>query len=92
MTASDTVASAVSADLMRQVTDAANRHDPYPIYGRLRERRVNLLADGSYALGRYADVVGLLHDPRISSDPHNASDPGSAGAGRQRAVHPARPA
>ena len=68
---------AASADLMRQVTDAENRHDPYPIYARLRENRVNLLSDGSYALGRYADVVGLLHDPRVSSDPHNASDPGS---------------
>ncbi|HUK68325.1 MAG TPA: cytochrome P450 [Streptosporangiaceae bacterium] len=68
----------MTGDLMRQVTDPASRHDPYPLYARLRENRVNLLADGSYALGRYEDVVGLLHDPRISSDPHNASDPGSA--------------
>jgi len=62
---------------MRQVTDPASRPDPYPVYARLRDNRVNLLSDGSYALGRYADVVALLHDPRISSDPHNASDPGS---------------
>ena len=68
----------MTSDLMRQVTDPASRHDPYPLYAKLRENRVNLLADGGYALGRYEDVVGLLHDPRISSDPHNASDPGSA--------------
>jgi cytochrome P450 len=65
----------VNSDLMRQVTDPANRHDPYPLYAKLRENRVNQLDDGSYALGRYEDVVALLHDPRISSDPHNAADP-----------------
>ncbi len=62
---------------MRRVTDAASRHDPFPLYAELRKDRVNVLADGSYALGRYEDVVSLLHDPRISSDPHNATDPGS---------------
>ena len=68
---------AVAGDLMRQVANPANRHDPYPLYARLRENRVNVLPDGSFALGRYADVVALLHDPRISSDPHNAADPRS---------------
>jgi cytochrome P450 len=63
---------------MRQVTDPANRHDPCPLYAELRRRRVNPLGDGSYALGRYQDVAALLHDPRIGSDPHNLSDPGSA--------------
>ena len=67
----------MTADLMRRVTDAASRHDPFPLYAELRKDRVNVLADGSYALGRYEDVVALLHDPRISSDPHNATDPGS---------------
>ena len=67
----------MTSDLMRRVTDAANRHDPFPLYAGLRKDRVNVLADGSYALGRYEDVVALLHDPRISSDPHNATDPGS---------------
>lgn len=62
---------------MRRVADAANRHDPFPLYAELRKDRVNVLADGNYALGRYEDVVALLHDPRISSDPHNAADPGS---------------
>jgi cytochrome P450 len=69
---------AVASDLMRQATDQANRRDPYPFYARLRENRVNLLPDGSYALGRYADVLALLHDPRVSSDPHSAADPAYA--------------
>jgi cytochrome P450 len=61
-------------DLMHQVADQARRPDPYPVYAELRRQRVNRLADGSYALARYADVVSLLHDPRISSDAHNAAD------------------
>ena len=63
----------MTSDLMRQLTAPASRPDPYPVYAELRRHRVNLLADGSYALGRYEDVAGLLHDPRISSDPRNAS-------------------
>ncbi len=61
-------------DLMRQVADPARRPDPYPVYAELRRERVNHVADGSYALARYQDVVSLLHDPRISSDAHNAAD------------------
>jgi cytochrome P450 len=61
-------------DLMRQVADPASRPDPYPVYAELRRERVNHVADGSYALARYQDVVSLLHDPRISSDAHNAAD------------------
>ena len=67
----------MTTDLMRRVTGGASRHDPFPLYAELRAERVNVLGDGSYALGRYEDVVALLHDPRISSDPHNATDPGS---------------
>jgi cytochrome P450 len=67
----------MTSDLMRQVTDPASRHDPYPLYAELRKQRVNLLADGSYALGRHEDVASLLHDPRISSGPHNLSGPGA---------------
>jgi cytochrome P450 len=59
---------------MHQVADQARRPDPYPVYAELRRQRVNRVADGSYALARYADVVSLLHDPRISSDNRNAAD------------------
>jgi cytochrome P450 len=68
----------MSGDLMRRVADHASRHDPYPLYAQLRRERVSRAADGSYVLGRYEDVAGLLHDPRVSSDAHNAADPGTA--------------
>lgn len=68
----------MTSDLMRQVTAPASRPDPYPLYAELRQHRVNRLADGSYALGRYEDVAGLLHDPRISSDPRSASGAATA--------------
>ena len=61
-------------DLMRQVADPASRPDPYPRYAELRQQRVRQVADGSYALARYRDVVSLLHDPRVSSDARNAAD------------------
>ncbi len=61
-------------DLMREVASPARRHDPYPVYAELRRERVNRTPDGAYVLGRYTDVVGLLHDPRISSDHRSAAD------------------
>lgn len=65
-------------DLMRALTDPASRPDPFPRFADLRRERVNRLSHGAFALGRYDDVAALLHDPRVSSDPHNAADPGSA--------------
>ena len=66
----------MSSDLMRQVGEQANRHNPWPLYAQLRRDRVVPLADGSYAVGRYDDVLALLHDPRVSSDAHTLTDPG----------------
>ena len=57
----------MSSDLMRQVGQQASRPDPWPLYARLREDRVVQLESGSYAIGRYDDVLALLHDPRMSS-------------------------
>jgi cytochrome P450 len=62
---------------MRRLTDPASRPDPFPRFAELRRDRVNRLSGGRFVLGRYDDVAALLHDPRISSDPHNAADPGS---------------
>jgi cytochrome P450 len=61
---------------MRQVGEQANRHNPWPLYTQLRRDRVVPLGEGRYALGRYDDVLALLHDPRVSSDPHTLTDPG----------------
>ena len=61
---------------MRQVGEQANRPNPWPLYARLRQDRVVRLDEGSYATGRYDDVLALLHDPRVSSDVHTLTDPG----------------
>jgi cytochrome P450 len=59
--------------LFRQITDYASRADPYPLYGKLRATRVARQDDGTYVVSRYRDIVALLHDPRISSDPGSRS-------------------
>jgi len=61
---------------MRQVGGQASRANPWPLYAQLRQDRVVPLAEHSYAVGRYDDVLGLLHDPRVSSDVHTLTDPG----------------
>jgi cytochrome P450 len=66
----------VSSDLMHQVGEQASRPDPWPLYAQLRQDRVVQLDEHSYAVGRYDDVLALLHDPRVSSDPHTLTDPG----------------
>ncbi|MGW3244230.1 cytochrome P450 [Streptomyces sp. NPDC001070] len=61
--------------LYRRIADYANRHDPYPLYAELRESKVAPQDDGSYLVGTYHEIKALLHDPRISSDRRNRSDP-----------------
>ena len=68
----------MSGDLMLQVGEQANRHNPWPLYAQLRRHRVTPLEEHNYAIGRYDDVLALLHDPRVSSDAHNLTDPGGA--------------
>jgi cytochrome P450 len=68
----------VSEDIMRRVAQQANRHNPWPLYAQLRQDRVVRLGAHRYAFGRYDDVLALLHDPRVSSDPHTLADPGDA--------------
>jgi cytochrome P450 len=60
-------------DLFAQVLDPASRHDPYPLYARLRETPVSLQEDGTYAVSGYPEVAALLHDPRVSSDERKSS-------------------
>jgi len=66
----------MSSDLMLQVGEQASRPNPWPLYAQLRQDRVVRLEPGSYAVGRYDDVLALLHDPRVSSDPHTLTNPG----------------
>ncbi|MEU2339910.1 cytochrome P450 [Streptomyces sp. NPDC006654] len=57
--------------MLRQITDFANRADPYPVYEELRKTPVWHEEDGPYLVSTYHDIEALLHDPRISSDAAN---------------------
>src|SRR3954462_12671883 len=57
-----------------RILDYANRPDPYPLYAELRKTPVARQDDGSYVVSTYREIVDLLHDPRISSDPRSAGD------------------
>jgi cytochrome P450 len=61
-----------------QILDPANRANPYPLYAELRKTPVTRQADGTYVISTYDEIVALLHDPRVSSDPR--SHPEMAGA------------
>ncbi|MFF8595061.1 cytochrome P450 [Streptomyces sp. NPDC015220] len=66
------------ASLLRRITDFANRADPYPLYEELRSTPVLHEEEGGpYVVSSYYDILGLLHDPRISSDASNLDDPGA---------------
>ncbi|KUN76400.1 cytochrome P450 [Streptomyces griseoruber] len=53
---------------LHQILDYANRADPYPIYEELRRTPVHHEGDGPYVVSTYHEILGLLHDPRVSSD------------------------
>ncbi|MFB8177303.1 cytochrome P450 [Streptomyces sp. NPDC055966] len=66
------------ASLFRQITDFANRADPYPLYQELRRTPVqHEEEDGPYVISSYWDIEALLHDPRISSDAANLAAAGA---------------
>jgi cytochrome P450 len=57
------------ASIFDQILDPANRANPYPLYAELRKTPVVRQPDGSYVVSTYNEIVALLHDPRVSSDP-----------------------
>jgi cytochrome P450 len=63
------------SDLMSELTDQANRANPWPIYAEFRAQRIVPIGNGNHAFARYDDVIALLRDPRLSADPHNMNDP-----------------
>lgn len=68
-------------DVYEQIVDYANRADPYPLYAELRRTPVARLDDGTFLVTGHQEILELVHDPRISSDPHNlvgSSLPGHA--------------
>jgi cytochrome P450 len=66
------------SDLISQLTDQGSRADPWPIYAELRAQRIVTVGERDHAFARYGDVIDLLRDPRLSSDPHNLDDPAGA--------------
>jgi cytochrome P450 len=68
------------ASIYDQVLDPANRANPYPLYAELRKTPVTRQADGTYVVSSYREIVALLHDPRISSDPRSRPEVGDADA------------
>ncbi|WP_405552076.1 cytochrome P450 [Streptomyces sp. NBC_01171] len=62
----------------QQALRYANRADPYPFYEQLRKTPVARQPDGTYVVSTYREVVALLHDPRVSSDPRKCPVPAAA--------------
>ncbi|MFJ7945287.1 cytochrome P450 [Streptomyces sp. NPDC096354] len=54
-----------------QITDYANRADPYPLYAELRKQPVRREDDGTYLVSTYYEVRSLATDPRMSNDTSN---------------------
>lgn len=77
------------APLLRQITDYANRADPYPLYAELRKTPVLQEADGGpFVISTYWDIQSLLHDPRISSDASNLTAQGDELTEQEEAALP----
>ncbi|MFK0289829.1 cytochrome P450 [Streptomyces sp. NPDC090442] len=64
--------------LLERIIDYVNRANPYPLYAELRENGVSRQNDGSYLVGTYHEIAALLHNPRISSDLRNRTEPNEA--------------
>ncbi|MCK7625901.1 cytochrome P450 [Streptomyces sp. RS10V-4] len=62
----------------QQALRYANRANPYPFYEELRKTPVARQPDGTYVVSTYREIVALLHDPRVSSDPKKCPAPGAA--------------
>jgi cytochrome P450 len=61
--------------LYQQVLDYANRANPYPLYAQLRQTPVVREDSGTYVVSTYREVLALLQDRRMSSDPGNSAQP-----------------
>jgi cytochrome P450 len=62
--------------LLQRILDPTSRPNPYPLWAELRETRVAEQQNGSFMVGRYFDIVSLLHDPRVSSDKRHRTSGG----------------
>lgn len=69
---------ATADELWQEVLDHRHRADPSPVFARLREEPVRRLEGGAHVVTGYDEVLQLIHDPRLSSEP--ARDPGTGPA------------
>jgi cytochrome P450 len=60
-----------AASVFQRILDPDARPDPYPLYAQLRRTPVTREEDGTFVVSTYQEIVALLHDPRVSSDPRN---------------------
>ncbi|GGR74332.1 MULTISPECIES: cytochrome P450 [Streptomyces] len=76
----------------QQALRYANRANPYPFYEELRKTPVARQPDGTYVVSTYREIVTLLHDPRVSSDPRKRPAPAAAQAegSEEQAAEPIR--
>jgi len=77
--------------LLQQIMAYTNRANPYPLYAELRKTPVSRQVDGTYVVSTYREIVALLHDPRVSSDLRNRTEPAVtplAGEARDAEAHP----
>jgi cytochrome P450 len=64
MTALETAASTAWTEAMKY----ENRHDPYRFFDELRKTPVVQVADKTYVVTGYRELLQLAHDPHVSSD------------------------
>ena len=76
-----TIAETAWAEAMR----FENRHDPYEFFDQLRATPVVQVADRTYVVTGYRELMTLAHDPRISSDISRSPLGAAQTAGESRA-------
>jgi len=69
------------ATIFDQILNPVNRANPYPLYAQLRKTPVTRQPDGMYVVSTYDEIVALLHDRRVSSDPRSHPEFGGSSPG-----------
>jgi cytochrome P450 len=72
----------------QQALRYANRANPYPFYAELRKTPVSRQPDGTYVVSTYREIVALLHDPRVSSDPRKRPGAAPVAAAAEQGAEP----
>jgi cytochrome P450 len=60
--------------LLLEITKPASRPNPFPLYAEARAAGIVRQDNGAYLVSNHREVTALLHDPRVSSNPHNIAN------------------